>query len=1689
MAAKRKSASPARQRPGSQPTKAKQAIVVLGMHRSGTSALTRVLSLLGADLPKNVLGPGLGNETGHWESDDLWPIHDDMLTAAGTSWHDWRAIGADWIESGPAEATKQRLLAILSQDFAGSTLFTVKDPRICRFVPLWLDVLARFAATPVPVLPVRSPLEVAASLRRRNGFPLTKSYLLWLRHVLDAERNTRHLPRAIITYDLLLDDWRAVAKRISETTGVRWPRRSDRSELEIDRYISETHRHHVSDEAQLKARADVTDWVKDAYATLRGMSYETERADQHRVLDRISGEFDKAAAAFGLLLAGEAEDAETRLRDAQTRGQTTLVERDTALAKLAEREIVLETANNALQQAQQQVADNAARLRALDDELIVTRGRAHEAEAGAAAREREVERLQHELEAARTLLRDSQTQAQRLGGEVGQATQRLREAETLIAVLTEERDVAQTSLADNVTDLAAVEARAREAEANADASRRNVDLLSRQLETNRQWLQTKEAENQRLREQMAQAEERQRDVEARAALITEDRDKAVAAVRAERDDIRHELVITQSLLRGAQREKELVGAKLENAQRLLQHNNQDRTRLAQDLAKSKAFADTALAEVQELKTAQEDLRRSADDAAKAQQTVTRLQETLRQTQSRMEREIAMRDARAAQLQHDLNNARAKADALRSQHRAEEQKHRDAMLARQSRWSLARLWRRSPTTRQRREMVAIEASGLFDPLWYLKRYPDVAAVGQDALTHYALHGGAEGRDPHPLFDGKWYLEQYPDYAISGLSPLGHYVLKGAAQGCDPNPLFDTDWYLEQYPAVAGSDLNPLQHFWAIGAAQGFDPNPQFDTSWYLETNADVRATGDNPLLHYIIHGEKENRACKPAGKYNDASSRDSVSNIVACPVTETRPIPLVSWAEQVQQSGLFDAEWYLKTYRDVARAESDPFQHFMEFGSLELRNPGPHFDATWYLEEYPEVRSSGLDPFSHYLKIGKSKGLLPTGSRYRRWCQRFDTLSPLDRAAIEADIELSSLSSVDVILFVDTESEGSLDKVIAALKAQIFKSWRAKIIFRDDYSANAVNLASKAIGHDPRLCLVLPTEQRPSVSDQTSEYTIILWGSVVLRDHALYMFMRAASEMTNVWMVYSDEDTLDSDGIRQNPVFKPRFSPTLAAQKNYFGRCVLVRSADAARVEHTMKSGNEYLANGLTEIALEAPRGSIGHIPTVLFHDLSQGQPFVKPLSIDVPDDELSSATIIIPTKDRVDLLKPCIDSIETCSNFPRSKLEIIIVDNGSTDEPTLAFLDHLAKSGKARIIRDPEPYNYSRLNNLAARNASHEVLVLLNNDTVIFDPLWLRRLIRYASLSDVAAVGARLLYPDGTIQHAGCALGIQGIAAHHLVGVAEDDDQAVSDLTREISAVTGACLAIRKSVYNMLGGLDTKVAVAFNDTLLCLDAIQAGYRNIYIRDPILFHHESKSRGYDDTPAKLRVLRNESIYARSLHNVLFREDPYYSPNLSLQKIDELAFPPRASKPWRQRGRSTEGLKILFLVSTEDSAHAHLLVSLLVNTLVKAGHEVLIGGPSDNHEPSYEGGKRVHFRTPEESASYAVDIGIDCIVATDGHFAEVVRWLGRYPPILILETGRSAETSDHTAIQMYCAMATKVVKVSEQLLQMANSAYFSGHRDADLVTFVADTERMISTLPKQFLDNYARTTMSLYCNIEK
>lgn len=339
--------------------------------------------------------------------------------------------------------------------------------------------------------------------------------------------------------------------------------------------------------------------------------------------------------------------------------------------------------------------------------------------------------------------------------------------------------------------------------------------------------------------------------------------------------------------------------------------------------------------------------------------------------------------------------------------------------------------------------------------------------------------------------------------------------------------------------------------------------------------------------------------------------------------------------------------------------------------------------------------------------------------------------------------------------------------------------------------------------------------------------------------------RAIAVRTDQRIVYADDDMIDRSGQRTAPHFKPKWNAELFRHFDFLTGACMVRTEP----EDVAGLAGPGWATELVSAVAEKTRPV--RLPRVLHHRRSRQAPCVPPRLAAIAG-PFPKVTVIVPTRNRLDLLRKCMEGLEQ-TDYP--DLEVIIVDNGSDDPATLAFLD-AADPGRHRVLRHPGPFNFSTINNRAAKQAQGELLCLLNNDIEVIDTGWLATMVQQALRSDVGAVGARLLYPDGRIQHAGVVLGVGGGAAHahRLLQPDEEGYFHRHALPQFVSAVTGACLVVRKTSFEAVGGLDEeKFAVAFNDVDLCMRLNARGWQSLYEPRATLIHHESVSRGQDKDP--------------------------------------------------------------------------------------------------------------------------------------------------------------------------------------------------------------------------------------------
>lgn len=503
--------------------------------------------------------------------------------------------------------------------------------------------------------------------------------------------------------------------------------------------------------------------------------------------------------------------------------------------------------------------------------------------------------------------------------------------------------------------------------------------------------------------------------------------------------------------------------------------------------------------------------------------------------------------------------------------------------------------------------------------------------------------------------------------------------------------------------------------------------------------------------------------------------------------------------------------------------------------------------------------------------------------YADWLAEHDDLSPADRAAIRADA--SRLTARFVLVGADA----------ALLDGQLY-----------------------------------PGTIGPAAPVDRDAWYLWPGPGTRLSPHALYWLARAAEERPGARLLYTDHDSLTPDGDREAPVFKPDWSPEHLRSTNYIGRAMALRGDLLAELWPLAEPVDPH--DLLLRAAEHLDADAVVHLYAPLFHlppalvaaDAARPEPVSAHLArcgLEGRVERLGPGryrvrhalpaapplvSVLVATRDHAAVLRRCLESLTARTSYPR--YELLVVDNQSRDPETVGYLRALATRPRTRVLAYDAPFNFAAINNLAATEAQGDVLCLLNNDTEVITPDWLEEMVSRLLLPGVGVVGAKLLFADGRVQHAGDVVGPCGCAwhlHHHLPADAPGYCHRAG-LAQELSAVTGACLVTDRRLYLDLGGFDAvNLPVTFNDVDYCLRVREAGYRVVFTPHALLHHHESATRGPDDTPEKQARSKREAGHMRKRWKHVMRHDPYYNPNLSYARADfSLNCAPLVAKPWRR-----------------------------------------------------------------------------------------------------------------------------------------------------------------------------------------
>ncbi|KPW56858.1 Glycosyl transferase, group 2 family protein [Pseudomonas syringae pv. broussonetiae] len=576
-------------------------------------------------------------------------------------------------------------------------------------------------------------------------------------------------------------------------------------------------------------------------------------------------------------------------------------------------------------------------------------------------------------------------------------------------------------------------------------------------------------------------------------------------------------------------------------------------------------------------------------------------------------------------------------------------------------------------------------------------------------------------------------------------------------------------------------------------------------------------------------------------------------------------------------------------------------------------------------------------------VGSETREVPDRHDYSRWVQYYDTLGEVEINRINEHMNRwIEYPLISIIMPVYNPPLDLLREAVDSVRSQLYTNW--ELCLADDASTNpaVIEYLKSLKAQDKRIKVVfrgsnghISQASNSALGVAKGLFVALMDNDDLLPAHALYWIARTIRENPDAGLIYSDEDKIDTEGNRSSPYFKSDWNEFLFRSQNmvcHLGayRRDLVNEVGQFRVG--FEGAQDY---DLTLRCIEKlKRDQIIHIPRVLYHwrihagstaMAGDEKPYAALAGVKALDEHLERqgrigstellptgqyrvhynlptalplVTLVIPTRNAYALVKQCIDSIKSLTTY--KNYEIILIDNGSDDPESLEYFAQIGQEENIRVLRDDGPFNYSALNNAAVRIAKGELIGLINNDIEVITPEWLSEMVSIALQPKVGAVGARLWYPDNRLQHGGVVVGIGGVAghAHKYLPKGAHGYFCRAELIQEFSAVTAACLIIKKSIFDEVGGLDEQhLKIAFNDVDFCLRVQEAGYLNVWTPFSELYHHESATRGLEDTPQKQERFGLEIRYVKNRWpNILV--DYTYNPNLTLDHEDfSLAWPPR------------------------------------------------------------------------------------------------------------------------------------------------------------------------------------------------
>ncbi len=767
----------------------------------------------------------------------------------------------------------------------------------------------------------------------------------------------------------------------------------------------------------------------------------------------------------------------------------------------------------------------------------------------------------------------------------------------------------------------------------------------------------------------------------------------------------------------------------------------------------------------------------------------------------------------------------------------------------------------------------------------------------------------------LFNKSYYRYSNQDLILADIDLLEHFILHGWKEGRSPNPHFNMELHLQNHPAFLTEDKNPIISM-IMNERDMYNKirnSKLFIEQYYLANNEDVAAKKVDPVMHYIEYGFKEGRN----------PSKD------------------------------FNTNFYLTAYKDIAEAGVNPLWHYIKYGQYEGRLPyegftrdlNPYETFVFNIKKLRQFKKNANINFRDVLKYINEKGykelirnvrFVITGSHgpLKRHTIQYTYEEPELDEKIKAELDTFKLMpKISVIMPVYNVEPKWLELAIKSVELQWYTNWEICIV--DDRSTNPSTIDYLKNVKNERIKVHFLTENlnisgasNEALKMTTGDYILLMDNDDEITPDAMYEVVKEINN-SGAEFIYSDEDKFELDGSFSSPHFKPDYSPDLIISQNYMSHIGVIKKSLIEKVGG-FTIGLEGAQDHDLYLRVLEHTNQVIHIPKVLYHwrkipgstasefsDKSYAQeagrisvenaikrrnlranvlngkfPGTFRVKYEIKDNPLVS--IVIPFKDMPELLTQCIESILSKSTY--KNYEIIGISNNSEQKDTFEEMKRLTSlDQRINFVEYNVPFNYSKINNYAVNEfAKGEHIIFLNNDIEILTGDWIESMLGFSQRENVGAVGAKLYFPNDTIQHAGIIIGIGGVAGHSHKYFPKDIPGYFSRLflDQNLSAVTAACLMVKKSIFDKVNGFNEEdLKVAFNDVDLCLRIKELGYYNVFTPYAEAYHHESISRGQEDNPEKIKRFQSEIDYMQKRHSRILAEgDPYYNINLTLEHED-------------------------------------------------------------------------------------------------------------------------------------------------------------------------------------------------------